>query len=334
MKKIFYLCFSLVSCIVIFSSCGTTGTGVLYSERSITPSDVRYQRVAILPNRLPLNLTDPERWRMYNWEVMQKRFIKEGFQVIEYTTSVEMFSRSGLPLEDTKVSRDKYAELAEEMNADILIFPFYGTSFRISGITDKNNYEVTGSLQIYLADQNDFMTRIDFEGNNYYRAFSKILPLAMAGGFFLLTNLVDDPDIMMVGTLAMPVGYLATLIPLFTPARVRWERAFRYSINKGLDQFFAKYQGRGSTTAKPMTAKPVTSVPEKAVLPVEAVSQKPVSQESVIPESQTVKAPVVQDKPLSYYSVDELEQMKQQAVDAKDFRKAAAIKEEIDKRTK
>lgn len=244
MRKLLFPGFLFLSALILLSSCGTTGNGILYSERSITPSDVKYQRVAILPNRLPLNLTDPEMWRKYNWEVMQTRFIKEGFQVIDYNTSVEMFSRSGLPLEDTKISRDKYAELAEEMNADILIFPFYGTSFRISGITDKNNFEVTGSLQVYLRDQNDFMTRIDFEGNNYFRSFSKIMPIGL-GAFFVLFNLIiTDPDAMIVGAIGSGAGYLAALVPLFTPPRVRWERAFRYSINKGLDQFFARYQGK------------------------------------------------------------------------------------------
>ncbi|MBN2632963.1 MAG: hypothetical protein JXR66_05380, partial [Bacteroidales bacterium] len=181
MRKLLFPGFLFLAVLVLLSSCGTAGNGILYSERSITPSEVKYQRVAILPNRLPLNLTDPEMWRKYNWEVMQTRFIKEGFQVIDYNTSVEMFGRSGLPMEDTKISRDKYAELAEEMNADILVFPFYGTSFRISGITDKNNFEVTGSLQVYLRDQNDFMTRIDFEGNNYFRSFSKLLPIVLGG---------------------------------------------------------------------------------------------------------------------------------------------------------
>jgi hypothetical protein len=282
--------------------------------------------VAVLPNRLPLNLSEPEKWKKFNWEVMKKRFEREGLLVIDYETSVEMFNKSGLPLEDTKVSRDKYAELAEEMDADILVFPYYGTSFRITGITDKNNFEVTGSLQIYLADQNDFMTRIDINGNNYYHAFSKLSPIFS----ILLTtvfSLTDSYELMAVGAIAGPAVSIGFLIPAFTPARKRWERAFRYSINKGLDQFFAKYSMRAAAPAAS-----VSPVPRSQVNTPEVPVTK---QEQVVPaDTKTQPAASPGTKPLSFYSVDELEKMKQEAVNAKDFRKAQSIKEEIEKRTK
>ena len=316
---------------LVLVSCGTTGTGVLFTERSINPTDVRFKRVAVLPNRLPLNLSEPEKWKKFNWEVMKKRFEREGLLVIDYETSVEMFNKSGLPLEDTKVSRDKYAELAEEMDADILVFPYYGTSFRITGITDKNNFEITGSLQIYLADQNDFMTRIDINGNNYYHAFSKLSPIFS----ILLTtvfSLTDSYELMAVGAIAGPAISIGFLIPALTPARKRWERAFRYSINKGLDQFFLKYNMRSAT--------PVTSVSTAPKAPVKT-PEIPVTQQAPKAENPTVsgntKAQPASNpgtKPLSYYSVDELEKMKQDAVNAKDFKKAQSIKEEIEKRTK
>jgi hypothetical protein len=316
---------------LVLVSCGTTGSGVLYNERSINPTDVRFKRVAVLPNRLPLNLSEPEKWKKFNWEVMKKRLEREGLLVIDYETSVDMFNKSGLPLEDTKVSRDKYAELAEELDADILVFPYYGTSFRITGITDKNNFEVTGSLQVYLADQNDFMTRIDVNGNNYFHAFSKLTPVfsILVTAIFSLTG---EPELMTVGAIVGPAASIGFLIPSLTPARKRWERAFRYSLNKGLDQFFAKYNMR---SASPATSSSSTTRPQENTYAVPVSNQAVKTEEKVVPPN-TREQPALSPatKPLSSYSVIELEKMKQEAVNAKDFRKAQAIKEEIEKRTK
>jgi len=324
---------------VILTSCGTTGSGVLYTERSIDPMSVNLQRVAILPNRLPLNLTDPEMWKKYNWEVMRRRFEKEGMQVIDFTTSVEMFNKSGLPLEDTKVSRDKYAELAEELGADILIFPYYGTSYRVTGITDKNNYEITGSLQVYLAEENDFMTRIDIEGNNFIHSFNKLAPFVSLG-IVIGSTLTYDETLMLIGGIAGGVASLYPILPFLTPIKKRYERAFRYAINEGLDQFFRKYKVQTATLNNP--ARPVQSkttplnnppVQQPAVKKDEPVKQVLVQSQNTNPTPSSVQ-PVTgpAEKPLSHYSMDELERMKIDAVNAKDFRKAQAIKDEIDKR--
>ena len=90
----------------IYTGCGTTGKGSLYREPSIQWRDVKIQRVAIVPNRLPLNLHDFEKWRKTNWEIIKNEFEYNGFEVIDYNTSVEAFERSGLPVEDTKSSRE------------------------------------------------------------------------------------------------------------------------------------------------------------------------------------------------------------------------------------
>lgn len=324
MNKFLKLNLFIVVMTIIITACGTTGHGIMYTERSIIPTDVKFQRVAILPNRLPLNLTDPETWKKFNFEVMKKRFEKEGFQVIDYGTSVEMFNKSGLPLEDTKISRDKYAELAAEMNADILVFPYYGTSYRITGITDKNNYEVVGSLQIYLGAQNDFMSRIDFDGNNYFSTLTKIntgVSLLINGILIALSftdnppDIITDPNFMIAVNLIPPIASLVGLFPYLTPANKRYQRAFRYAINKGLDQFFTKYQGH-ATTAVPARVAPAVNTTTNA------------------PATKPVTSTPASEKALSSLTIEELQRLKQSAIDAKDFKKAAAVKEELDRRTK
>jgi hypothetical protein len=289
MKKLLQSCFLVTCAVIIFTSCGTTGNGILFTERSISPADVEFQRVAILPNRLPLNLQDPEMWRTNNFNVMKKRFEREGFQVIDYNTSVEMFNKSGLPMEDTKVSRDKYAELASEMGADILIFPYYGTSFRVTGFTDKQNFEVVGSLQIYLANQNDFMTRIDFTGKNYYSAFTKIIPL-FSGLTMILSGVLaaESPEVVIVFAVLSPAISIATLIPALKPPRKRYMKAFSYSINKGLDQFFIKYKGRKIV---PKNQKPAQVVsPATDITKVEQKVEPKVEPKAVVKVEPTIEA--------------------------------------------
>jgi len=99
--------------IVFFQSC-TAGKATIYSEKSIAPSDISIKKVAIVPNRLPLNLTDVEYWKKTNFEIIKTNLERKGYQVLDYNTSVRMFEESGLPVEDTKISLDKYADLAEK----------------------------------------------------------------------------------------------------------------------------------------------------------------------------------------------------------------------------
>ncbi len=245
-KKIILLFLIPIIFGIIISSCGTTGRGVMYSERSINVNDVSIQTVAILPNRLPMNLQDAEYWRKYNWEVTRNRFQREGFRVIDYNTSNDMFKKSGLPLDDTKSSRDKYAELAEEMNADILIFPYYGNSYSVTGLFDQNNYNIVATFQIYLASQNDFMTRIDFDGKNYYYAFTKIAPL-VTGVASMILGIAGAYELASIPSLIS----IPLIFPSFVPANTRWKKAFKKAINKGLNQFFMKY--KVTRAAKPAT---------------------------------------------------------------------------------
>ena len=98
----------LVPVLFLFG-CAITGRGTLYTEPSIPRGQVKVTRVAIVPNRLPANLTDPEKWRAFNWKIAAEEFRKHGYEVIDYDTSVKSFEKSGLPVEDTHSSRDKYA---------------------------------------------------------------------------------------------------------------------------------------------------------------------------------------------------------------------------------
>ena len=109
----------------IFTNCGVSTKNLIYHEPSIQRQEISVTRIAIVPNRLPLNLTDPEKWRHYNWEVASKYLQKQGYDVIDYQTSIEAFDKSGLRMEDTKSSRDKYADLAERLSVDVIFSNIY-----------------------------------------------------------------------------------------------------------------------------------------------------------------------------------------------------------------
>ena len=76
------------------------------------PGVIPVRRVALVPNRLPANLLEPEKWRRSNWDVAAKALRAKGYDVVDYDASVASFEKSALPIEDTHASRDKYAELA------------------------------------------------------------------------------------------------------------------------------------------------------------------------------------------------------------------------------
>jgi hypothetical protein len=68
-------------------------------------------------------------------------FRTRGFEVIDYQTSRQAFNEGGLPLEDTKSSRDKYADLAP-----------YGTATSFLFAT-RSDHIAVATLQIFLADK-------------------------------------------------------------------------------------------------------------------------------------------------------------------------------------
>lgn len=308
MTRILYLSILSAALTVSFIGCGVSGNASLYTEVSIPARDVAIQTVAILPNRLPVNLQDDEKWRRSNFDVLQGIFTGKGYQVVNYATAVEKFKTSGLPLEDTKSSRDKYAELAEQLNADLLVFPYYGISYQRSGLLDINSYISVGTLQVYSRKHNDFLARIDFSGEDWYAN------LATLGSFMTIlsaissnssTTSADQAESNQSRAAAFATtGMFMTLMGLLESteeADSRWKKAFSEGLTAGTDVFFAKY-----TEPAPRSKKSATPVP----------------------------APKVDPVPNKYasFSMDQLEAMKQEAVTAKDFKTAGEINQEIKRR--
>ena len=309
----------LLACIFITSlnSCFTvSSTARLYSELSISADRVKIRTVAIVPNRMPINLQDPEKWRTYNWDLIAAQFTARGFRVIDYNTTVNTFTRSGLPLEDTKSSRDKYAEFANEINAELVVIPYYGTSYNMQGgfFNNTHKYLSIGSLQFYYAPKNDFMARIDFEGEFQTSTtapgaymLAGFLPMfgtltagetthKIAGGASYTTPDPADPIWSTLSLVLDAVFFITDLTAPTTP-EPNWKKAFEKGIVKATDAFFEKYSPR-----------PIDNYPEPARQLVPAAS------------------------PYSSFSIEELDLLKKNAIDKKDFKKAGEIKLEIDRR--
>lgn len=233
----------------------------LYYEPAIDRDAVRFKRVAIVPNRLPLNLIDPEKWRKFNWEVAAEFFRKHGLDVVDYETSIHAFENSGLPVEDTKSSRDKYAELAEQVVADVIIIPYYGTS-----ATTKNfflfasmKWESIVTFQFFLKDRNEFITRMDATGTDTY-----VSGLLMLPGLVLI---YADPTI---GGLISLTGSLIDLSQtLFRTSDSHWRSAFRKAINEGLTVFLETYpkNSEGSPKKKNQEIEKLLELTETTKLP-------------------------------------------------------------------
>lgn len=243
-------------CVLIFLmiSCGTTGKGILYFEPSIERNDVSIRKVAIVPNRLPLNLQNPEEWRLYNWSVAAEEFQKRGFQVVDYHTSVSAFNKSGLPVEDTPSSRDKYAALAGELGVDAVIVPYYGTfasAKNVLYLANSFSFVSVATFQIFLAKQNDFFARIDITGKNYYTTgIGAFLGTALTLSASLFKTEHDygyysysesNEVLQYAGYGVMGLGTLADLVNSLRSSESRWRSAFKKGIVKGLDFFFLAY---------------------------------------------------------------------------------------------
>lgn len=223
----------------IFISCSTKGRALLYSEPSIQLQNIKAKTVAILPNRYPVTLQNAEEYRRKNYTVIKNILVHRGFNVIDYNTSNEMFLQSGLPLEDTKSSRDKYAELSQKLNADLLIFPYYGTTYSTTGFT--NSYIAVTTLQFYSVEHNDFCARIDMEGTHKVHTWpAQILPFGGIGLSFI------EPELSM-GGFVLPIIYN---IGVAIDGKKGHDKAFKKGINEGISLFVSRFNSAGSGQLK------------------------------------------------------------------------------------
>lgn len=279
----------------IITSCATKGKASLYSELAIPPQNVKAKTIAIMPNRYPLVLQNAEEWRVKNYESIKRILVRNGFNVVDYNTANQLFQESGLPMEDTKSSRDKYAELAQKLNADLLIFPYYGTSFSTTGFT--NSYIAVTTLQLYSVAHNDFCARIDMEGTHKIQTWpSQVLPLVAIGLSYALVALEAlNPQETSIFTYVGPATSVVYNIFVGIGGKKGHVKAFKKGLDQGMDLFLSRF-----TPASGGTINNGNNTASK----------------------------------YSKYSIEELETLKKAAVGNSDFKTAGEIKEEIDKRKK
>lgn len=231
--------------------CSATSVNEIFFDPEVDRREVDVRRVAIVPNRLPLNLDQQEMWRRRNWETIRSEFERRNFTVIDYHTSVQLFQRSGLPVEDTPETRNKYAEFAETMNVDLIIIPYYGTLFSSRNflVFNRLNYRTVTTFQIYSYSQNEFIARIDATGLRSVDSGYGIL-IMLAGSLLATLSQSTDPDrfeetqdLVQAALIAGTLVSLIELIAVLIPAERRWEEAFETSIRSGLAPFFNIYPG-------------------------------------------------------------------------------------------
>ena len=224
----------------LVAGCAITGRGTLYTEPSIPRGRVKIQKVAIVPNRLPANLTDPERWRAFNWKIAAGEFRTHGYEVVDYDTSVKSFEKSGLPVEDTHSSRDKYADLAQALAVDAIIIPYYGTQFNSKNYILVNyfGYDGVATFQIYLAERNDFGSRVDaFGESSFPTGYLSVAGIVLSIGGAILTT----PAFGYLAILAL-LGEIGYDVAMMSKAPdTYWEQAFDKAIREGLQPFFAAF---------------------------------------------------------------------------------------------
>jgi hypothetical protein len=227
--------FSLGLIVVTVTSCKTTSKVMMFTEKTIPVQEVRAKRIAILPNRYPVTLQNAEVLRQSNYEKLSRLLTRKGYQVIDYNTSNQEFQASSLPLEDTKSSRDKYADLARQLDVDLLALPYYGTSFNSTGFS--NSYIAVATIQFYSVEHNDFCARIDMEGIYKIQTWPALVAPAVGG---IVLSLID-PVLGMVGSLS---GLVLQAV-IAVNGKTGHDKAFRKAFREGVDEFSISFSTSG-----------------------------------------------------------------------------------------
>ena len=236
----------------ILNGCALTGKGTLYVEPSSRGAmQPPPRRIAVVPNRLPTMLTDPETWRRHNFGLLEKDLRSRGFDVVDYDSSVRAFEQSGLPVEDTRSSRDKYAELAAQLGVDAIVIPYYGTfaATHSLAMVNTNVYTSVATLQLYSAQKNDFTMRIDATGKYSYTSgvFSAVGTItSIVGAGVGLGASGGCPGCGIAGGVLALVGaglnifdLIFSAIAFGAPPEDRWKDAFGAAIKQGLQPMYA-----------------------------------------------------------------------------------------------
>lgn len=240
----------------------SAGPAKAFNEPAIKRSDVAIRRVAIVPNRLPTNLADPEYWRKRNFDELRAQLTARGYTVLDYETSVRNFEASGLPVEDTKSSRDKFAEAARQMGVDAVFVPYYGTLMETGAtwwLGQSFTYRAVATYQVYHAASNQFVARIDTEGADGYKTggvgvtIGGMLLGSLLNPLFEETETIDTgigPPIEQktpstagttLGTLFGLVGIIADGAASAQSPQIRWGRAFDRAIGEAANAFSMQF---------------------------------------------------------------------------------------------
>jgi len=164
MKRIIGSGILVVMIISLLSGAAFAKSSTSIFDSNFDKNSVRIKRIAIIPNRLPLTLQEPEMWRKYCWHSLTGHFQRRGFEVLDYESTLKAVQASNLPLEDTGTSEEKFNRCAQMLDADVIVMPYYGTSFQMRTILffyHKHLYYATVSLQFYSRKLNKFFFRSD-----------------------------------------------------------------------------------------------------------------------------------------------------------------------------
>ncbi|MFZ4619390.1 MAG: hypothetical protein ACOYNS_02445 [Bacteroidota bacterium] len=242
--------------------CSTTGSGTIYVEPSTKWQDITIKKIAIIPNRLPMNIVSRDSMMKNNWESIKSEFMARKFEVVDYKTSVKVFEELGLPIEETKSSRDKLAELADQLGVDAIIIPYYGTTSETKSFLffSTITWNTSTTFQIYLTQKNDFFARIDASGEKKYTSgiistIGLVINFVAAGmdptiedtdakKVTGVTPMKDNPTkktLGYVGLGAMALGTIVDLANISKDSRSQYQDAFKVSFQYGLANFFKYY---------------------------------------------------------------------------------------------
>lgn len=212
-------------------ACGTTVRHDLSIQSELALSRTEIRRVAVVPSRLPLMVEDADYWRRSNWVRVASLFRERGFEVPDYETSVAASDRWGPKFEDIAVSGGRIARFASELDADAVVVPSYAISSGVSLwlVLGRARHDAVATFQVYLADGDAALARIDAAGQNQYSF----------GGIVALGAVVTAAGAWPVGVPIMALGAVVDLFQATVPKRERWGKAFDRAIAEGLEPFIA-----------------------------------------------------------------------------------------------
>lgn len=235
----YYLNFASRSLIILlFAGCATTMDHSLIYDPGEEPIIVESGRVAIVSSETLDGFYMNDELEMANWQIVRELLEKQGYTVVDFQTSKMTFRESGILLDNADTKMKQYYQLADNLNVDFLIVPYYGLHYSNKRFffVSHRYFQAMSSFRVYSRSEEAFIGRVDIVGENSI-TIGYITPIVATTLWLLRGRVLQEDVYYTTGIIGALELLLSIELHLQRSNDFYWSEVFQKSIPEGFEEF-------------------------------------------------------------------------------------------------